>query len=121
MPKGNPNPIQPDRFKQQQYHRLDADGDSLAQKVRGVKLSQKIDQLIEKAFNSNPERAAWLRRILHVAAIAELLPQQLDKAKHLLEQGVEVEQVAELTGVSIQDLHNLTPPDSEGDSTLASK
>jgi hypothetical protein len=107
MPKGNPNPKQTDDFKRKRFTRIDASGEPLSRKVRGVKVVESIDRLLDQAFASDRERGAWLRQIITEAAIAQLLPQQQQKARDLLSQGRDPAEVAEATGLSLEILESL--------------
>lgn len=100
----NPRPKQTEIFKQKRFQRLDLDDEDLAARVRGVRLPESVDRLVERAFSTTALRAAWLRSAIREAAIQELLPKQQQVARELLAQGVALEQVAMTTGLSVTEL-----------------
>lgn len=110
MAKGNPRPKQSETFKQKRFQRLDVSDERLAEKVRGIRLSESVDRLVECAFTTKEARAAWLRGAIREAALQTLLPQQQHKASELLQQGVDIAQVVEQTGLSRQEIEALSAP-----------
>ena len=104
----NPNPIQTEEFKTQQYQRLDAGKDTLSKSPRCIKLPNWVDGLLDRSFETNLDRAVWLRQVIREAVIDQLLPQQQQKARDLLSQGHHRDQVAELTGLSAEVLDSLS-------------
>ena len=73
MPKGNPRPVQTERFKQGWFKPQGEipPGEKLASKILGVRVTEPIDA----AVRALPEPSAWLRRVIAEAARRELLDQ----------------------------------------------
>jgi len=73
MPKGNPRPVQTERFKQGWFKPQGEipPGEKLASKILGVRVTEPIDA----AVRALPEPSAWLRRVIAEAARRELLGQ----------------------------------------------
>ena len=73
MPKGNPRPVQTERFKQGWFKPQGEipPGEKLASKILGVRVTEPIDA----AVRALPEPSAWLRRVIGEAARRELLGQ----------------------------------------------
>jgi len=73
MPKGNPRPVQTERFKQSRFKPQGEipPGEKLASKILGVRVTERI----YAAVSALPEQSAWLRRVISEAAKRELLSQ----------------------------------------------
>ena len=73
MPKGNPRPVQTERFKQCRFKPQGEipPGEKLASKILGVRVTEPI----YAAVSALPEQSAWLRRVISEAAKRELLSQ----------------------------------------------
>jgi len=73
MPKGNPRPVQTERFKQGWFKPQGElpPGEKLASKILGVRVTEPI----YAAVSALPEQSAWLRRVISEAARRELLGQ----------------------------------------------
>ena len=67
MAKGNPNPIQTEEFKASQLQRADDTTEPLANRQLQVRVGVSVDA----AIRALPNKAAWLRRVITEAAIAE--------------------------------------------------
>ena len=73
MPRGNPRPVQTERFKQCRFKPQGKipPGEKLASKILGVRVTERI----YAAVSALPEQSAWLRRVISEAARRELLGQ----------------------------------------------
>ena len=73
MPRGNPRPVQTERFKQCRFKPQGKipPGEKLASKILGVRVTEPI----YAAVSALPEQSAWLRRVITEAAKRELLGQ----------------------------------------------
>ena len=73
MPKGNPRPIQTEKFKEGWFKPQGEipPGEKLASKMLAVRVTESIDA----AVRALPEKSAWLRRVISEAAKRELLGQ----------------------------------------------
>jgi hypothetical protein len=76
MAKGNPNPVQTDKFKESWFTRSDGSTEPLAEKLTCLRLTQSVDE----AVRSLPDRSAWLRRVITEAAQRELVSDNSDHA-----------------------------------------
>lgn len=75
MSKGNPNPVQTEKFKKKRYQPLgEIPGDlPLAKKVTGIKLPVDVHEALEAL--PKKERITWLRKVISEAARKELISQ----------------------------------------------
>jgi len=73
MPKGNPRPIQTEKFKEGWFKPQGEipPGEKLASQMLAVRVTESIDA----AVRALPEKSAWLRRVITEAAKRELLGQ----------------------------------------------
>ena len=73
MPRGNPRPVQTERFNQGWFKPQGEipPGEKLASKILGVRVTERI----YAAVSALPEQSAWLRRVISEAAKRELLGQ----------------------------------------------
>jgi hypothetical protein len=69
MAKGNPNPVQTEKFKAGWFKRGDGSTEPLSEKLTCVRLTQSV----ETALRELPNRSAWLRRVITEAAQRELM------------------------------------------------
>ena len=71
MPKGNPRPVQTEKFKQGWFKPQGEvpPGEKLAAKMLAVRVTESVDT----AIRALPEMSAWLRRVITEAARRELL------------------------------------------------
>lgn len=69
MAKGNPNPVQTEKFKAGWFKRADGSTEPLSEKLTCVRLTQSV----EAALRELPNRSAWLRRVITEAAQRELM------------------------------------------------
>jgi hypothetical protein len=67
--KGNPNPLQTEKFKESWFTRSDGGTEPLAEKLTCLRLTQSVDEVVR----SLPNRSAWLRRVITEAAQKELI------------------------------------------------
>ncbi|MBD2771112.1 hypothetical protein [Iningainema tapete] len=72
MPKGNPNPVQTQEFKDRQFQAYgERENVPLAKKVTGIRLPQDVHEALEKL---TPEhKVAYLRRIISEAVRRDLI------------------------------------------------
>lgn len=73
-PGGNPSPVQTADLKAKQYQRVDRDERPLDSRTTGVKLFAEDATLLRSSLPDSQERAAWMRRVIHAAVVAELKP-----------------------------------------------
>jgi hypothetical protein len=69
MAKGNPSPVQTEKFKAGWFKRADGGTEPLSEKLTCVRLTQSI----EDSLKSLPNKSAWLRRVITEAAQRELI------------------------------------------------
>jgi hypothetical protein len=69
MDKGNPNPVQTEKFKAGWFKRGDGSTEPLSEKLTCVRLTQSV----ETALGELPNRSAWLRRVIIEATVRELM------------------------------------------------
>ena len=106
-PGGNKNPVQNAELKAKQYKRVDADAFPLDDRPTGINLFAIDGQLLRASEMTSQERAAWLRRVIHAAVEAELLPRARVRAREMLAAGMSADEVAAATGLLIVEVEGL--------------
>jgi hypothetical protein len=69
MAKGNPNPVQTEKFKAGWFKRADGGREPLSPNLTCVRLTQSVESALRKL----PNRSVWLRRVITEAAQRELM------------------------------------------------
>ena len=106
-PGGNPSPVQNAALKAKQFKRVDTGDREIETRTTGIKLYVE-DAIVLRSQITNPqERAAWLRRVIHAAVEAELLPRARVRAREMLAGGISVAEVAVATGLLIVEVEGL--------------
>lgn len=75
-PGGNPNPVQNDTLKAKRFNRADQNEMPLDNCTTGVRLYAEDGEIVRSQLSDSQARAAWLRRVIHAAVVAELRPLQ---------------------------------------------
>lgn len=70
MAKGNPSPVQTEKFKAGWFKRADGGTEPLSDKLTCVRLTKSVEDSLKSAL---PNKSAWLRRVITEAAQRELM------------------------------------------------